>query len=330
MQDDQLKFLFVALMVALAFLGRDDRQNLEKAALQENIQTTSLAAQVQPVFSGARNPLPRSNSMNQSSSLVDVPVKESIPYRKHWNSPDPDLKVKAATARDLDYDSDFYSSNVDVRWPLASLTKLMSAVVAAEDLGVEKRVTISESAVAAEGISGNLAPGERYSVGDLMKAMLVVSSNDAATAIGEFYGLDNFVKKMRDKARGLGMDQTTFADPTGISYLNQGSIEDLEKLVKYIAKNHPEIFRISTEQKVNLFEETKAINKELLNINSFASSRLDFIGGKTGFTNEANGNLISLFNHRGHRILIIVLGTDDRFGQTDILYNWVKEEYEFN
>ncbi|MBI4991632.1 MAG: D-alanyl-D-alanine carboxypeptidase [Candidatus Harrisonbacteria bacterium] len=330
MHDDQLKFLFVALMVAMAFWGRGDRNDLEKTALQENIKTTSLAAQVQPVFIHTKSFLLKPSSIGQSGSLVDAPIKETVPYRKDWNIADPELKVKAAAVRDLDYGSDFYSSNADVRWPLASLTKLMSAVIATEDIGLEKRVVISESAIAAEGISGNLEVGEQYSAGDLVKAMLVVSSNDAATAVGEFYGLDNFVKKMRDKAVELRMDQTVFADPTGISYLNQGSIEDLEKLVKYIDKNHPEIFKITTNQKVDLRELTKGISKELLNINGFASSRPDFIGGKTGFTNEANGNLISLFNYQGHRILIIVLGTDDRFGQTDILYNWVKEEYEFN
>jgi D-alanyl-D-alanine carboxypeptidase len=163
-----------------------------------------------------------------------------------------------------------------------------------------------------------------------VKAMLLVSSNDAATAIAEFYGTENFVNRMQMKARELKMHQTTFVDPTGISFLNQGTVADLEKLVRYIDERHPNLLQITASKEGMLREMTRGNERILLNINAFVGTRPDFIGGKTGFTNEANGNLISLFNYRGYKLLFIVLGTDDRFGQTDLLYNWVKEVYAFN
>ena len=123
--------------------------------------------------------------------------------------------------------------------------------------------------------------------------------------------------------------QTSFSDPTGLSYLNQGTIEDLSKLVRYIYKNHPEIFQITANAKVSIFEETKKISKELTNINNY-TARPEFFGGKTGFTDQAKSNLITIFNYQGHKLLLIVLGTRDRFGQTDLLYNWIKNTFVFN
>ncbi|MDO8429862.1 MAG: serine hydrolase [bacterium] len=325
MDNDNLKFLFVFIMVSLAFISKLDRNNLEKTFVQENAKGISLTASARPVLSNKNF----SNYAQQSNTSLDIQLQSLSPYRKDWNLPDPILEVKAAIAQDLDSELIFYQYNTYERWPLASLTKLMSAVITIESVGLDKQVIISPSAVATEGFSGNLEVGEEYKVSDLLKAMLVVSSNDAATAVAEFYGLDNFLNQMNAKALELGMMQTSFSDPTGLSYLNQGTIEDLSKLVRYIYKNHPEIFQITANVKVSIFEETKKILKELTNINNF-TARPEFFGGKSGFTDQAKSNLITLFNYQGHKILLVVLGTHDRFGQTDLLYNWVKNTFVFN
>ena len=76
----------------------------------------------------------------------------------------------------------------------------MSAVITIEDVGLNKEVDISEFAIASEGVAGKFEAGEKYLAGELVKAMLLVSSNDAAAAIAEFYGKDNFVKQMQSKA----------------------------------------------------------------------------------------------------------------------------------
>lgn len=328
MNDQPLKFLFVGLMVVLAFIGRSDRDNLQRTGAQENIQDTSLTAAARPQFSYAR---PAMRPSRDFSETVPPPViNENLIYRANWDLPDPPLKAKAALAKLWSPEFDFYRFNTGDRWPLASLTKLMTAVVALEEAGQEKIAAISLSAVATEGPAGNLEVGEEYSVRDLMKAMLVVSSNDAAAAIAEFYGQEQFINRMNVKAALLGMRQTSFADPTGISFLNQGTAEDLEKLVKYIYEKHPELLEITRQKSVRILDLSKNSEKELLNINNFAfNGHPDFVGGKTGFTDEAGGNLLSIFDHQGKKVLVIVFGTEDRFGETEKLYNWVQSAFAF-
>lgn len=309
MNDQLLKFFFVGLMVVLALIGRSDRDNLQRTGTQENIQDTSLTAAARPQFSY---------------------ISENLIYRLDWDLPDPSPKAKAAFVKLLSPEFDFYRLNANDRWPLASLTKLMTAVIALEEMGQDKIVTITPAAVATEGPAGNLEVGEEYRVRDLVKAMLVVSSNDAAVGIAEFYGLEQFISRMNVKAALLGMRQTSFTDPTGISFLNQGTAEDLEKLVKYIYEKRPELLEITRQKSVRILELSKSREKELLNINNFAfNGHPDFVGGKTGFTDEAGGNLLSIFDYRGKKVLVIVFGTEDRFGETEKLYNWVKNAYVF-
>jgi len=319
MSDNHLKFLFVSIMVVLALIGRNDRSTSPVLAEQPSIVRLSS----KPINSN----ISFDNKINRSAA-VSLQVEDFLPVRKN-NLPEPFLNVESAVAKDLDSDFDFYRLNSDINWPIASLTKLMSSVVAVEKVGLEKKVVISDIAIATEGVAGDFSQDEVYRVGELLKAMLVASSNDAAVAVADFYGSDNFIKQMREKALELEMNQTSFMDPTGLSAINQSTVEDLEKLVSHIYKNHLSILKISDQPEVTLFEESQGSERKLLNINNFVHSRPEFIGGKTGYTDQAKGNLISIFSYKGHNILVIVLGTDDRFGQTDILYNWVKEAYSF-
>lgn len=321
-KESQLKLSFVSLMVLLAIFGKVSPSNPSTSS-SEKIPAVSAVNSLKPLPS-QNKPL----AVGKTAALSQQ-LQPSVPYRSDRSIADPFLSAQAALAKDLDNNFSFYNFNRSLNWPFASLTKLMSAVVAIEQVGLEKPVVVTEAAVATEGIAGSLERDEIYRVGELVKAMLVVSSNDAAAAIADFYGSDNFVVQMQKKAAEIGMAQTTFREPTGLSNLNQGTAEDLEKLVDYIYKNHPIIFKTSDQPEISLFEESKGIEKKLLNINNFVHSRPEFVGGKTGFTDQAKGNLISIFNYKGHNILIIILGADDRYGQTDLLYNWIKEAYVF-
>jgi D-alanyl-D-alanine carboxypeptidase len=224
------------------------------------------------------------------------------------------LRAKAVLVSDLDNDADFIIYNINQRWPLASITKLMTAVLALEEIGQEKEAVVSETAVATEGEAGKLETGQLYKIEDLIKIMLVTSSNDAAVALAEFYvfGQKNFVKMMNKKAVDLGMTQTVFFDPVGLSSLNQSTASDIRKLIKYIDKTHTEIFAYSRETNFG----------ELKNINPFAG-QADFLGGKTGYLDEAKENLVSLFSVNEQRILVILLGADDRFNQTRELLSYL-------
>ncbi len=252
------------------------------------------------------------------------------PQRTNWTLLDPHLSVRAAAAMDLETGVTMYQLNANERWPLASVSKLMTAVIAIEDVGVNTHVTITPQDLSVDGISGDLQAGQQYTVQQLLTIMLTVSSNRAAMAIADTYGFQKFVDAMQQKASQLGMTQTTYVEPTGLSQLNESTATDLEKLVKYIYENHPEIYTITRQPTATIQDLNTGASNTLWNINDFSHTRSDFYGGKTGFTDEAGENLVTLFTYGDQHLLFIVLGTtDNRFDQTEILYNWVMQAFTF-
>lgn len=225
---------------------------------------------------------------------------------------------KAALLKYLNYNVAVFEINSQKRWPIASLTKLMTSVIAAEKIGFNEKITISEKAAKTEGAAGDFKPKEVFYSGDLIKAMMSVSSNDAAVALAEFFGENEFVNEMQKKAAELAMKQTTFIEPTGLSFINQSTASDLEKLMIYIYYNHPEILIMSKNRETEITELKISQRRKMFNINKF-SGRNDFIGGKTGYTEEAGRNLVSFFDINEQPILSIVLGAADSFKETNNL-----------
>ncbi|MEK7192270.1 MAG: serine hydrolase [Patescibacteria group bacterium] len=286
-------FLFALVLLIAVLINKPAAPMRAKPIVEVDLQDTSLVAVA-----------------NLNASIM-APIQSDL-------KPAPEIKASAAIAKELFSPTVFFELNTDQEWPIASLTKLMTAVVALEKIGGGQPITISETAVATEGVSGNFNIGETYAVNDLVSALMGVSSNDAAAALAEFYfdsKQKDLANEMERKAKRLGMGNTRLTDSTGLSPLNQSTIGDLEKLVKYIFKQHPEIFAASRQKEVRIG------NRLVMNINKFAD-RPDFLGGKTGYTDEANGNLISIFNYNEKPILIIVLGSDDRFRETEKLYDY--------
>lgn len=230
----------------------------------------------------------------------------------------PEFNGQSAIMRYINENFNFIERKPVNRWPIASLTKLMTAVVALEKIGPEKTILVSENAINSEGTAGNLSPGEIYIAIDLIKAMLLTSSNDAAVSLAEAYGTENFVREMNGKAGELGMLQTIFFEPTGLSFLNQSTPNDLAKLVNYIYANYPEIFGISRQKESLILNLETNQAKRLVNANQFVG-RPDFLGGKSGFIDESKQNLISLFNKNGRAVLLIVLGSIDKYKETEEL-----------
>lgn len=235
----------------------------------------------------------------------DVLINQDISISSLASSPEigpdsqPALKVKtySALAKEISGSVVFYELNPDRRWPLASLTKLMAALVALER------------------IPANDARDE------LIKRMLIISDNQAAEQLAQIVGQERFVEKMNAQALTLQMEQTSFFDPSGLSFLNQSTVHDLYQLVNYIAQRQPQILEWSRQLNIVVEGTTRP------NINKFAG-RPDFQGGKTGWTEEANGNLISVFSGPNKALAIIILGAPDkieRFAQTENLLKWISQ-----
>lgn len=228
------------------------------------------------------------------------------------------LNAVAAEVVDLRDKKTILNYNGGQNWPGASLTKLMSAVIIEEFLNPEETIEIPASGPTDE----VLLPGEIYSVKDLMTIMLVSSSNKAAYTFEHHLPEEQFLKKMNQKAADIGMADTNFNDASGLSESSRTSGDDLVKLVQYIWENHGDIFTINRNSKAVIQEIQTGADKEILATHQFAG-RPDFLGGKTGFTASAQGNLVSIFTIQNHPVLILVLGTESRFEETEKILNFV-------
>ena len=233
------------------------------------------------------------------------------------------LKSRTALIKYIDYNFNLFAFNSQKRWPIASVSKLMTSVIALEKIGKEKEITISASAVATEGTTGGFKEGEIFKIEDLIKAMMVVSSNDAAVALAEEEGKENFSALMNQKAKELGMKDTYYEESTGLSFLNQSTADDLTKLAAYIYNNHPQILEISRQKQVEITELKSKKSRKLLNINRLAGQP-DFIGGKTGYIDESGRNLVAFFNKDNKIILTVVLGAENAFDETKKMLNCYK------
>jgi len=200
-------------------------------------------------------------------------------------------------------------------------------------------IKVDEEAIATEGQAGSFSVGEEMSLLDVIKSMMSVSSNDGAVAVQRTYdseiastldgrinsdGGSAFLKAMEAKAIELEMTETAFSDVSGLSVVNQSTLGDIEKLVRYVLGKHNEIFEFSTNKSVTIVDLVSGMKRTLKSINIFAG-RSDFLGGKTGYTDDAKQNLISIFKDGDRRWLIVVLGSSDRFGETLRLLNWAKQ-----
>ncbi|PSO46661.1 MAG: hypothetical protein BRC24_00810, partial [Parcubacteria group bacterium SW_4_46_8] len=165
--------------------------------------------------------------------------------------------------------------------PIASLAKLMTAVVAKETFDSSTRIPITESAVATEGRRGRLSAGDTISLQHILYPLLLSSSNDAAAVLAERLGTKHFVQRMNDTAERIGMKDTHFTDPAGLKISNTATTIDLLTLTQYIQKHHPEIFTITSNTHKTLPQRNSIAHDNYTNTHPLAE-KADFVGGKNG------------------------------------------------
>ena len=216
----------------------------------------------------------------------------------------------------------------------ASLSKLMTAILALDNLTNNDTIEISSFAVSAEGEEGNLQVGEHFYLEDLLKILLVTSSNDAAVAIEEALTKQgkNIVALAEDKTHEFQMGDSAFFDSRGLDRTgNFSTALDLFKLSQAIYRQYPVIGEITRQPQLTVYSlEGRAHN--LVNTNELVGKIDNLWGGKTGLTQEAGGCLLTIYEFASRAdsnnkiaIAIIVLNSLDRFNDTIALYNWVKQ-----
>lgn len=251
------------------------------------------------------------------------------PFKQMGEVLPPDITATIALVSDLESGTSYLDKGVGRHWPIASITKLMTAVIASQVLSPEARILITAEDFPKErdSTSAYLKAGEEYLVSDLIQMMLIASDNVAAEVLARAYGREKFLLKMNEQAELWGMGKTYYYDPSGLSPVNQSSAEDLEKLAFQLTSEGEDILRISRRPEGRVTEQVSGRQYRVAAINTFAG-RSDFLGGKTGFIDEAGGNLFSIFSVRGRPVLIIVFNSVARFEDTARLLSWFKENYQ--
>lgn len=265
------------------------------------------------------------------SSLIEA---KSTPVKKYAFIA-PIINAKSGIAIDLKTGGVLFAKNAHDRLSIASITKLMTAMLIMEESNFDEIAKISANAASVGGSRMDLKAGEEISVENLMYGVVIQSANDAASALAEHNAgtVEKFVQKMNQKALQFGLVNTHYSNPIGLDGKdNYSSAYDLAKLGKYIyQKQFIKEAALITEKEVtsvskDLTHKLKSTN-ELLGRNELG---IHFKGLKTGKTEEAGLCLVSIAeDENGHEILTVLLNSPDRFKETKILADWVFRAYNW-
>ncbi|OYW66087.1 MAG: D-alanyl-D-alanine carboxypeptidase [Hydrogenophilales bacterium 16-64-46] len=258
--------------------------------------------------------------------------------------PLPDLSAQSALVFDQASGQPLLAKNAAMQSPIASITKLMTAMLVL-DAGqpLDEKITItSADRDTLKGTGSRLAIGASYTRGQLLHLALIASDNRAAHALARSApgGLERFIEQMNRMAHVLGMHQTVYVEPTGLSSGNQSTALDLARLADHAYQNYPEIRQISTAGSYNLGTQRVVVKKKRKKarvlyrpVNFHNTNRLtrmddwDIGLSKTGFINEA-GHCLVMQAHVAERDVIIVLldagGNNRRAGDASRIKAWLE------
>lgn len=228
------------------------------------------------------------------------------------------LRSEVALVYDVEGGSVIYEKNSDDLRPIASISKLMTALVVAESgLPMDEVLTISDDDVDRMRHSrSRLAVGTRLTRGEMLHLALMSSENRAASALGRHYpgGMPAFVRAMNDKARALGMRHTRFVEPTGLSSENVATSRDLVKLLQ-ASNRHPSIRHYATDD-TEVFDLGRGRRLTYNNTNRLVKREdWEIHISKTGFINEAGECLVMLTRIDDRDLAIVLLNSSGKYSR---------------
>ncbi len=247
----------------------------------------------------------------------------------------PPVSAQAFLVADADTGEILFKQNTDQALPIASVSKLMTAVVTKENDDLEHYATVDTVAHDTFGSEGELALSERILVGDLLYPLLMESSNDAAELLADDYGTSKFISLMNDKAKTLNMYNTFFVDSSGLSDQDSSTASDLLKLSLYIDHSYPDLLNITRVRQYAIYAHT------WLNQNTFLDNP-DFAGGKNGFIDQSKETTVSFFNvpvqlaeqnasstPQTRKLVIILLKSNDRDKDMSNILSYVSKNIRY-
>ena len=261
-----------------------------------------------------------------------APARPSLGQMYGLHATDDPLDLKSSVALVIDQDTHqvLFSKNPQAVLPIASITKLMTALVVTEaGLPLDEVLTISQDDVDTEkGSRSRLTVGTQLTRGEMLLLALMSSENRAANALGRHYpgGMEAFVAAMNAKAQLLGMSGTRYVEPTGLSALNRSSANDLARLVD-AAYVHPIIRELSTSREAQV-----DVGKRQLQFRStnglVRNPEWDIGLQKTGYISEAGRCLVMQAQLAGRKLIMVLLdsaGRYSRIGDAERIRKWLDQ-----
>lgn len=265
---------------------------------------------------------------------IGMPVlvfeKDFEPDSFRYQSKSPQVTASKYLMSDLGNGAILAEKESEAVVPIASITKLVSALVATDYIHIEKNLTVSEKSIASTS-KPRLIPGQEITVYNLLFPMLMESSNEASNVIADSLGRKYFVNLMNKKAKSINMKDTIFADPSGSESGNVSSAKDLVELSRYILNNRKFIFNI-TAGKVSFATYGEPIFSSLGNYNIVPGLNSNFIGGKIGKTTAAGETYLGVFEEtisgEKRKIAIVLLDSKDVYSDVIEMIDYLREMYQ--
>ncbi len=259
------------------------------------------------------------------ATLAQIPIPlEGLPIPQP-----PSVTAQSWILYDETFDQVLGELDPDDQRPMASTTKMMTAIVALENAALTDRVTISTNAAEAGESEIGLYAGESMTVDDLLYALLLQSANDGAVALAEHVGgsVAGFVRMMNDKAVELGLENTHFANPHGLDAPGHySSARDLLAIARYGMEN-PEFAKIVKTTSYDMPAAPDGTAREARLSNELVRTYEGAFGVKTGYTDKAGLTLIAGAEREGRRIYAVVMDSEDHFADSAQLLNFGFEAF---
>lgn len=266
-------------------------------------------------------------------------LEKPKPYPKEEKN---ELNITAAAALSVfikqNQEYFLFEKNKEVKLPIASITKLMVALLASEMYKSNDEIIISKTALSVKGNSGLYELGDKILLKDALYALLISSHNEIAVAIAEKGGISDFIEKMNSKAKELNLTDTRYFNVSGVDpeeneKINYSTALDTYKLLKHIFENYPNIFSILQEKEYHLKDARGQFKSIIKNTNKLlyendAVLAFPVLGGKTGSTPRAKTNLAIVSKvPTGGYILSVVIGSEDNFQDMKNLLKYVEKSF---
>ena len=239
----------------------------------------------------------------------------------------PEISAQGVYVVDLPSFTPILERNSQEKFYPASTTKIITAMVAYEIYKPDDVITIKR--IITDGQTMGLVPGEKITVENLLYGILVHSANDAAYALADNFGYDNFIKLMNKKAKELKMEKSYFVNPAG--YDNERQLTtpfDLALAARtFIANKY--LAKIVATKEIIISDVDFRIFHKLSNINKLLGEIRGIGGLKTGYTESAGENLISFYKKNNHQYIIVILKSQNRFEDTRNIINWLETNIDY-